>query len=69
MILERAKNSSMNFLYGLKIENIFYISNEEAISSLSGPHFEILGAQYKNNEPDSEEEIWIPIQLKQNGVF
>jgi AraC family transcriptional regulator len=33
------------------------------------PHFEILGAQYKNNEPDSEEEIWIPIQLKQNGVF
>ncbi len=28
------------------------------------PHFEILGAQYKNNEPDSEEEIWIPIQLK-----
>jgi AraC family transcriptional regulator len=33
------------------------------------PHFEILGAQYKNNEPDSEEEIWIPIKLKQNGVF
>ena len=24
MILERAKNSSMNFLYGLKIENIIF---------------------------------------------
>lgn len=28
------------------------------------PHFEILGAKYKNNDPDSEEEIWIPIQKK-----
>lgn len=26
------------------------------------PHFEILGEKYKNNEPDSEEEIWIPIR-------
>lgn len=28
------------------------------------PHFEILGEKYKNNDPTSEEEIWIPIQLK-----
>jgi AraC family transcriptional regulator len=28
------------------------------------PHFEILGEKYKNNDPDSEEEIWIPIQKK-----
>jgi len=26
------------------------------------PHFEILGAKYKNNDPTSEEEIWIPIK-------
>lgn len=26
------------------------------------PHFEVLGAKYKNNDPDSEEEIWIPIK-------
>lgn len=26
------------------------------------PHFEILGAKYKNDQPDSEEEIWIPIK-------
>jgi AraC family transcriptional regulator len=29
------------------------------------PHFEILGAKYKNNDPDSEEEIWIPIRKKE----
>jgi AraC family transcriptional regulator len=28
------------------------------------PQFEILGEKYKNNDPDSEEEIWIPIKLK-----
>ena len=25
------------------------------------PHFEVLGEKYKNNDPASEEEIWIPI--------
>ncbi len=28
------------------------------------PHFEILGEKYKNDSPDSEEEIWIPITRK-----
>ena len=28
------------------------------------PHFEILGAKYKNNDSNSEEEIWIPIKPK-----
>jgi AraC family transcriptional regulator len=28
------------------------------------PHFEVLGAQYKNNDPNSEEEIWIPVRMK-----
>lgn len=27
-------------------------------------HFELLGDKYKNNEPDSEEEVWIPIKVK-----
>lgn len=26
------------------------------------PHFEVLGDKYKNNDPNSEEEIWIPIR-------
>lgn len=28
------------------------------------PHFEVLGAKYKNADPESEEEIWIPVKLK-----
>jgi AraC family transcriptional regulator len=28
------------------------------------PHFEILGAKYKNEHPESEEEIWVPVRLK-----
>jgi AraC family transcriptional regulator len=28
------------------------------------PHFEILGEKYKNDCPDSEEEVWIPIRIK-----
>lgn len=28
------------------------------------PHFEVLGEKYKNNDPTSEEEIWIPILPK-----
>lgn len=28
------------------------------------PHFEILGEKYKNNDPNSEEEIWIPVKAK-----
>ena len=28
------------------------------------PHFEILGEKYSNNNPTSEEEIWIPIRPK-----
>lgn len=30
-------------------------------------HFEVLGDKYKNNHPDSEEEIWVPIKPK-NGA-
>lgn len=28
------------------------------------PHFEVLGEKYKNNDPNSEEEIWIPVKVK-----
>lgn len=28
------------------------------------PHFEILGKNYRNEDPDSEEEIWIPVKPK-----
>ncbi len=32
-------------------------------------HFEILGAKYKNDDPKSEEEIWIPIKPKENDTL
>lgn len=28
------------------------------------PHFEVLGDKYKNGDPESEEEIWIPIKYR-----
>lgn len=28
------------------------------------PHFELLGERYRNNDPSSEEEVWIPIRKK-----
>lgn len=28
------------------------------------PHFEVLGDKYRNNDPLSEEEIWIPVKAK-----
>lgn len=31
------------------------------------PHFEVLGDNYKNNDPTSEEEIWIPVQPKKEA--
>jgi AraC family transcriptional regulator len=30
----------------------------------SRPHFDILGEKYKKDDPDSEEEIWVPIKPK-----
>ena len=30
------------------------------------PHFELLGEKYKNNDPTSEEEIWVPIRKKRD---
>lgn len=45
------------YIYGTWIpESEFALDNR--------PHFEVLGDKYKNNDPESEEEIWIPIQLK-----
>jgi AraC family transcriptional regulator len=58
------------FYKGLSTDtSIFrYIFGEWLVSSEylldNRPHFEILGEKYKNNDPNSEEEIWIPVKLK-----
>ena len=45
------------YIYGEWIPNSDYNLDDR-------PHFEVLGPKYKNNDPSSEEEIWIPIQPK-----
>ncbi len=52
-----ADNSIYQYIYGVWLPNSMYNLDHR-------PHFEILGAKYKNNDPNSEEEIWIPITLK-----
>ena len=26
------------------------------------PHFEVLGEKYRNGDPESEEEVWVPVR-------
>lgn len=49
--------SIFQYIFGTWLPNSDYILDDR-------PHFEILGEKYKNNDPDSEEEIWIPIRQK-----
>lgn len=44
-----------------------WLPNSEYIVD-NRPHFEIMGAKYKNEDPDSEEELWIPIKLKRSAA-
>lgn len=49
--------SIFQYIYGTWLPN-------SAFSLDHRPHFEVLGEKYKNNDPESEEEIWIPIKPK-----
>lgn len=40
-----------------------WLPNSEFILD-NKPHFEVLGSKYKNNDIESEEEIWIPVKQK-----
>lgn len=50
-----ANMSIFQYIYGVWIPNSDYELDDR-------PHFEVLGENYRNNHPDSEEEIWIPIK-------
>jgi len=50
-------NSIFQFIFGNWLPNSDYDLDDR-------PHFEVLGDKYKNNDPTSEEEIWIPIRPK-----
>ena len=45
------------YIYSEWVPNSNYILDDR-------PHFEVLGEKYKNNDPSSEEGIWIPIRSK-----
>jgi AraC family transcriptional regulator len=49
--------SLFQYIFNVWLPNSEYILADR-------PHFEILGAKYANSNPDSEEEIWIPIEAK-----
>ena len=48
---------TFHYIFGTWLPNSEYTLDNR-------PHFEILGEKYKNNDPTSEEEIWVPIIKK-----
>lgn len=52
-----ADPSIFQYIYGVWLPKSMYLLDHR-------PHFEVLGAKYKNNDSNSEEEIWIPIKAK-----
>ena len=50
-------NSIFQYIFGTWLPSSDYVLDDR-------PHFEVLGDNYKNNDPTSEEEIWIPIKQK-----
>jgi AraC family transcriptional regulator len=49
---------TFQFIFGTWLPNSDYLLDNR-------PHFEILGQKYKNEDPSSEEDIWIPIKRKE----
>ena len=54
---ETQAEETFRFILGIWLPNSEYVLD-------SRPHFEVLGEKYNQGNPDSEEEIWIPIKLK-----
>jgi AraC family transcriptional regulator len=48
---------TFRYIFGMWLPDSEYALDARA-------HFEILGEKYRNDDPDSEEEIWIPIRSK-----
>ncbi len=48
---------TFQYIFGTWLPNSIYTLDNR-------PHFEILGEKYKNDDANSEEEIWIPIKLR-----
>jgi AraC family transcriptional regulator len=46
------------YIFGTWLPNSQYVLDNR-------PHFAVMGEKYKNDDPNSEEEIWIPIKKKE----
>jgi len=55
-----AAAQTFQYILGTWLPNSEYVLDNR-------PHFEILGEKYKNEDPNSEEEIWIPIMPKNHA--
>jgi len=55
-------SKTAQFIFSEWLPNSKYVLDDR-------PHFELLGENYKNNHPDSEEEVWIPIKEKTEPNF
>jgi AraC family transcriptional regulator len=49
--------TTFQYIFGTWLPNSDYLLDNR-------PHFEILGEKYKNDDPSSEEEFWIPVKVK-----
>jgi len=50
-------NSIYQYIFGTWLPDSEYVLDDR-------PHFEVMGEKYKNNDPESEEEIHIPLRVK-----
>ena len=50
-------NSTFEYIFSQWLPRSEYLLDDR-------PHFEVLGEKYKNNDVNSEEEIWIPVKAK-----
>lgn len=48
---------TFQFIFGQWLPNSEYVIDDR-------PHFEVLRENYKNDDPNSKEEVWIPIKKK-----
>ena len=51
----RAFANTFQYIFGTWLPNSGYMLDKR-------PHFELMGEKYKNDSPDSEEEIWVPVK-------
>jgi len=53
-----AASNIYQYIFGTWLPNADFLLDDR-------PHFALMGEKYKNEDPSSEEELWIPIKPKQ----